>query len=68
VRRGQGFENTRLGGSVTTRLNRRDFGLIWNETLDGGGLLVGDEVAVTIDIEFVKAMISLRLEEDFNGR
>ncbi len=47
--------NVRLGGSATTKLNRKDFGLIWNKTLDGGGLLIGDDVVVTIDIELIKA-------------
>lgn len=47
--------NVRLGGIATTKLNRKDFGLTWNKTLDGGGLLVGDDVAVTIDIELIKA-------------
>ncbi|MFN8627359.1 MAG: YceI family protein [Candidatus Binatia bacterium] len=45
----------RMGGSATTKLNRKDFGLTWNKTLDSGGLVIGDEVAVTIDIELIKA-------------
>ena len=48
------FGNTKLGGSATTRLNRKDFGLNWSKSLDGGGLVVGDEVDVTIDIELIK--------------
>ncbi len=47
--------NVRMGGAATTKLNRKDFGLTWNKALDGGGLLVGDEVLVTIDIELTKA-------------
>jgi len=43
--------NVKRGASARTRLNRKDFGLIWNATLDGGGVLVGDEVSVTLEIE-----------------
>jgi len=46
--------NTRLGISATTRINRKDFGLVWNSTLETGGILVGDEVTITVDVEFVK--------------
>lgn len=46
--------NTKLGGSATTRINRKDFGLNWSKALDGGGLVVGDDVDITIDIELVK--------------
>jgi len=47
--------NTRLGISATTKINRKDFGLTWNATLETGGILVGDEVAITLDVEFIKA-------------
>jgi polyisoprenoid-binding protein YceI len=47
--------NTRIGLSATTRINRKDFGLTWNTALETGGILVGDEVAITLDVEFVKA-------------
>ena len=46
--------NTRIGLSATTRINRRDFGLTWNTVLETGGFLVGDDVTITLDIEFVK--------------
>jgi polyisoprenoid-binding protein YceI len=39
---------------ATTKLDRKEFGLVWNKTLDGGGLLVGDEVEVTINLELAK--------------
>jgi polyisoprenoid-binding protein YceI len=48
------FGNTKLGGVATTKLNRQDFGIAWSKALDGGGLVVGDEVEVTIDVELVK--------------
>ena len=41
--------NTRVGLSATTKLNRKDFGLSWNATLKTGGILVGDEVTITLD-------------------
>ncbi len=47
--------NTRLGASATTKINRKDFGLTWNAALETGGILVGDEVTITLDVQFVKA-------------
>jgi polyisoprenoid-binding protein YceI len=47
--------NTRRGLSATTKINRKDFGLVWNSALETGGVLVGDEVTITLDVEFVKA-------------
>lgn len=49
------YGNTRLGLSANTRINRKDFGLTWNAALETGGLLVGDEVTISIDVQFVKA-------------
>jgi polyisoprenoid-binding protein YceI len=45
---------TRVGGAATTRINRKDFGLIWNAVLETGGVAVGDEVDITIDVEIVR--------------
>jgi polyisoprenoid-binding protein YceI len=47
--------NTRIGLSATTRINRKDFGLTWNSALETGGLLVGEDVTITLDVEFIKA-------------
>jgi len=47
--------NTRVAVSATTKINRRDFGLTWNAALETGGILVGEEVTITLDIQFVKA-------------
>lgn len=47
--------NTRVGLTATTRINRKDFGLTWNAALEAGGILVGDEVAITLDAEFIKS-------------
>ncbi|MGB8413323.1 MAG: YceI family protein [Candidatus Binatus sp.] len=46
--------HTRAGASATTKIKRSDFGLIWNKTLESGGVLVGDDIAVSIDVEAVK--------------
>jgi polyisoprenoid-binding protein YceI len=46
--------NTRIGLSATTKINRKDFGLTWNAALETGGILVGDEVTITLDVEAVK--------------
>ena len=45
---------TRVGGVASTRINRKDFGLTWNKALETGGVVVGDEVEITIDIEILK--------------
>jgi polyisoprenoid-binding protein YceI len=47
--------NTRIGLSATTRINRKDFGLTWNSALETGGIMVGEDVTITLDVEFVKA-------------
>ena len=46
--------NTKMGATATTTINRQDFGVSWNKTLDKGGLLVGDDVQITIDVELNK--------------
>ena len=47
--------NTRIGLSAATKINRKDFGLTWNAALETGGILVGEEVTITLDLQFVKA-------------
>ena len=44
----------RVGGQATTKINRKDFGLAWNKVLETGGVVVGDEVEITIDVEIVR--------------
>jgi polyisoprenoid-binding protein YceI len=44
---------TRTGTAATTKINRQDFGVKWSRMLDGGGLVVSDEVSITIDVELV---------------
>ena len=47
--------NTRVAISAIAKINRKDFGLTWNAALETGGILVGDEVTITLEVEFVKA-------------
>jgi polyisoprenoid-binding protein YceI len=45
---------TSAGFSASTKINRKDWGLEWNKTLETGGVLVGDEIIISIDLELVK--------------
>jgi polyisoprenoid-binding protein YceI len=47
--------NVKAGFSLTGKVNRKDWGLIWNATLESGGVLVGDEVKINCDVELAKA-------------
>ena len=47
--------NARIGLTATARIDRRDFGLVWNSALETGGILVGEEVTITLDVQAVKA-------------
>ncbi len=46
-----GLQRTAVSGS--TKINRQDFGVSWNKTLDSGGVMVGDDVDITLDVEMV---------------
>lgn len=46
--------NEKAGFTATAKINRKDFGLTWSKTLETGGLVVGDEVKITLDIEGTK--------------
>ena len=47
----------RAGFSATGRIKRSDFGLTWNQLLETGGVAVGDEVKITLDVELVKETV-----------
>lgn len=47
--------NERSGFSLTTTLNRKDYGINWNKALDNAGVLLGDDVTVNINLEAVKS-------------
>ncbi|HXX30985.1 MAG TPA: YceI family protein [Myxococcaceae bacterium] len=44
----------RRGVSASTKINRKDFGLVWNRSLEAGGVMVGDDVSIQIDAELVQ--------------
>jgi polyisoprenoid-binding protein YceI len=46
--------NQRLAATATTKINRQDYGVKWNAKLDSGGVVVGDEVNITLDIEMIQ--------------
>jgi polyisoprenoid-binding protein YceI len=46
--------NQRAAVSATTKINRQDYGVKWNATMDNGGVVVGDEVSINIDAEMVQ--------------
>ena len=46
--------NIRRGASATTTINRKDFGVNWHKKLDTGVVVVGDEVAIQLEVEFIK--------------
>jgi polyisoprenoid-binding protein YceI len=49
-----GKGNLHSGGTATTKINRKDFGLTWSKPMDGGGVVVGDEVDLTVEVELVE--------------
>jgi polyisoprenoid-binding protein YceI len=46
--------NLRIGATAATKINRKDFGLSYNAALEAGGVLVGEEVKITIDVEGIR--------------
>jgi polyisoprenoid-binding protein YceI len=51
------YGNQRAAVNATTKINRQDFGVKWNATMDNGGVVVGDEVNITIDAEMIKQVV-----------
>jgi polyisoprenoid-binding protein YceI len=47
--------NIKIGASATTKISRKDFGLMWNVALEAGGVLVGDEVKIQLEIELTRS-------------
>ena len=47
--------NSRVAISAEAKINRKDFGLAWNAALEAGGILIGEDVTITLEAEFVKA-------------
>jgi len=46
--------NLKAGAAATAKINRKDFGLTWNAALEGGGVLVGDEVKISLEVELTR--------------
>lgn len=46
--------STVRGFTATAKINRKDFGLSWNKALEAGGVVVGEQVTITIDLEVIK--------------
>ena len=46
--------NTKIGLSLTGTINRKDFGLTWNAALETGGVLVGEDIKLNAEVQFVK--------------
>ena len=46
--------NHRIGLSASTKINRKDFGLAWNSALESGGVLVGEDVSISLEVQFIK--------------
>ncbi len=46
--------NIRRGATGTLKINRKDFGIMWHKTLDNGGLVVGDDVNISVEVELVR--------------
>jgi polyisoprenoid-binding protein YceI len=49
------FGNTRIGASALTRIKRSDFGLTWNAALETGGILVGDDLKIELEVSAIRA-------------
>jgi polyisoprenoid-binding protein YceI len=48
------YGKTRVALNATTTVNRMDYGVKWNANMDGGGIVVGDDVNINIDLEMIK--------------
>jgi polyisoprenoid-binding protein YceI len=47
--------NIRVGASATTKIKRSDFGLTWNAALETGGIMLGDELKIELELSLIKA-------------
>ena len=48
------FGNIRIGTSATAKVNRKEFGMVWNAVLDTGGIALADEIKLMLDVQFVR--------------
>ncbi len=47
--------SARIGASATTKIKRSEFGLTWNAALETGGILVGDDLKIELDVSLIKS-------------
>jgi len=59
--------NRRSGFSAETKLNRKDFNLTWNQALEAGGFLLGDDVKLDIDVEALPAQTAAEAEAEIDA-
>jgi polyisoprenoid-binding protein YceI len=63
--------NQKAGFTVTGKFNRSDWGITWNKAIDTGGLLVGEEISVSCEVELIKAdqeVMKMKLEPLINEK
>ena len=48
------YGNEKAGFSINGKLNRKDFGLNWNAALEAGGVMVGNEIKINAEVQFIK--------------
>ena len=48
------YGNEKSGFSINGKLNRKDFGLNWNAALEAGGVMVGNEIKINAEVQFIK--------------
>lgn len=51
---GDPWGNRRIGATASTKIKRSDFGMTWNAAIEAGGVVVGDEVKIQLDLELIK--------------
>jgi polyisoprenoid-binding protein YceI len=59
--------NRRVAFSAQTQINRKDFNLTWNQTLETGGFLLGDDVKIDIDVEAIPAQQPAEAEQEIEA-
>ena len=62
------FGNSKLGGTLTGTINRRDWGLSWNVALDTGGVLVSEKIKIEIDFQLVQSKAAVEERGDVEER
>lgn len=61
------FGNQKVGFAGSTEINRKDFGLTWNATLETGGVLVGEKVTITLEVEGNKVQAEVAQDSAAEG-